>query len=129
MKTVKKTITFLILAVFAIASVFVVSAYNLNSQKADYSEEKHDLINLAFEENNYDLWYETMSADSLNKKILTKVNSDNFETFSNLRKAKLNGNEQLVDELKKELGFGGKHQKKGQNKNHLKENSKGNCQH
>ncbi len=68
----------------------------------DYCNEMHE----AFDNEDYELWKETMLERGKNSNALNKVNEDNFHVFVEAREARLNGNSDLSDELKAEIGLG-----------------------
>lgn len=107
MEKIKKILTISSLIFFTLTSLFIVSAYNnVNYNNQDMiNQEKHELMENAFQREDYELWFNTMSQYSPEKKILTKINSENFHLFVDLREARMNENENLVNELKEELNL------------------------
>ena len=108
MKTNKKMLG--IFAVFAIAllGVGMVVAYqgNPDVQGPNYSEDRHIAMEEAFDNLNYDAWYELMSENQHRGKIMDVITEENFETFIESRNAMREGNFELAKELNAELGIG-----------------------
>lgn len=127
-----KIITYILtlLALTIVISVGTVFAYKGDPTQTGpfYDEEKHEAMLKAFEQNDYDAWYELMTQDGRYPKILEKINEDNFETFVELRQARLEHDTDKIQELEQELGLNqgfGRHQ--GHNGNFQKGHHQGNC--
>ena len=78
------------------------SAFAFGDGKGDYCNEMHE----AFDNEDYELWKDTMLERGKNSNALNKVNEENFHIFVEAREARLNGNLDLASELKAELGLG-----------------------
>ena len=106
----KKIVSYglMILAVFGIIfSVSSVFAYkgDITQMGPNGDEERYEAMQMAFEDTDYETWNNLMIQNSGNSRMMDRVNADNFDTFIQLREAKLAGDLDRVNELKTELGF------------------------
>lgn len=102
----------LIPSVIGFAALTAVVAFGANDtfayqgdyskQGPNYSQERHEIMEKAFEENNYDSWKEQMSGAGRVKEV---VNAENFSLFAQAHKLGKEGNIAGADEIRKELGL------------------------
>ena len=78
------------------------AAFAFGDGKGEYCNEMHE----AFENQDYELWKETMLERGKNSNALNKVNEDNFHVFVEARKARIAGDLETSDLLKAEIGLG-----------------------
>lgn len=109
----KKSLMISLLLVFGlITSVFAYQG-NMEVEGPNYTEERHEQMTSAFENSNYGSWYDLMIQNEKTPGVLRFVNSDNFETFVEMRDARLDGDLSKADDLKSELGMGQGQMKRG----------------
>ncbi|NOZ81030.1 MAG: hypothetical protein GXP63_05130 [DPANN group archaeon] len=107
----KKTSMIGIFAVMALSAVLIVGAVNAYrgdyaSKGPNYSEERHQAMEAAFDNNDYDAWAALMAEDGRNPHMLEVVNQDNFATFANMHEAMEEGDQDTAAQLRAELGLG-----------------------
>lgn len=99
-----------IFAVFAIAllGAGLVAAYHGNPevQGPEYSDERHEEMEQAFDTLDYDAWVILMEESGRHPKVLDMVSEDNFEVFVEVHDAMEDGNMELAHQLRAELGLG-----------------------
>jgi len=104
--------TMLGMFVLALVGLFIgtvfVSAYRGDPTQVgpNYSEERHEMMESAFDNNDYESWYALMTQDGRSPGVLRWVNEDNFGTFVAMREARISGDVDTVDALRDELGMG-----------------------
>jgi hypothetical protein len=106
----KKTAIFGILTLMVIGLVFtsgMVNAYrgDYSVQGPDYSEDRHELMENAFDKLDYTAWYELMTAEDRHPRIVDVVTEDNFEIFVQAHEAGRNGDYETATALRSELGL------------------------
>ena len=106
----KKSTIFGLLALMVVglvATTGLVSAYrgDYSVKGPNYSEERHEAIESAFESNDYDAWYELMTENGRHPRVVDVVTEDNFETFVEMRNARQNGDFETAKALAEELGL------------------------
>ncbi len=109
--------------IFSVSSVF---AYKADPSKTgpNYSPERHDAMLKAFENRDYDSWYELMTKNGTTPGILNRINKDNFDLFVELREAQFSADLDKANELKAKLGLGqGMIRQKNKNSGNLELNS------
>ena len=112
MKNKKKTNKILmslgIFGIVALLGMSMVFAYqgDPNVQGPNLSEERHEAMQDAFEDGNYQDWYNLMTEDGRHPKILDVVNEDNFDEFVEARNEALDGNPDALKEFRESLGLG-----------------------
>ncbi|MBU0466784.1 MAG: hypothetical protein KJ718_03175 [Nanoarchaeota archaeon] len=96
-----------ILGVVALLGMSMVFAYqgDPNTKGPDYSEERHEAMEQAFDNLDYDAWVALMSESGRSPRVLTIVTEDNFATFAEAHGAMENGDMDLTQELRAELGL------------------------
>ena len=105
----KKQVKVLSLVAIAIVGVALLSG-NAHAYQGDpqvkgpyYSEERHEAILKAFEENNYQGWKALMQGKG---RVAEVVNSQNFARFAQAHKLMLAGKTEEASKIKEELGLG-----------------------
>lgn len=105
----KKTIfgLFALAIVGVILSTTIVSAYrgDYTTFGPDYSEERHEIMEQAFENKDYNTWKEIITQNGRNPRVINVVNEENFETFIQAHEAGENGDYELAAQLRAELGL------------------------
>ncbi|MBT4824376.1 hypothetical protein HN695_07170 [Candidatus Woesearchaeota archaeon] len=130
-----KTTMFGLLALMVvglIASTSLVSAYKGDyiTKGPDYTDERHEAMESAFESLDYDAWEQLMTENGRYPRVVDVVTEDNFEIFVRAHEAGESGDYELATELRAELGLNngngpkdgtgygqGMNQGKGQGKN------------
>jgi len=105
-----KTKTTILLALLIVGTLFattMVSAYkgDYNIKGPDYTEERHDAMQTAFAELDYETWYNLMTATGRVPKVAAVVTKDNFKQFVAAHDAALAGDMQTASDLRAELGL------------------------
>lgn len=126
MNKITKKIAVLFSVLIVLVSTASVFSYmgNPSIEGPHSDEQRHELMQKAFEENNYQLWLEQMTIEGKKYGVLNKVNESNFEKFAQMRKAYLSGDNEKANELRVELGLGLKN--KNGSGNEMKNNGIGN---
>ena len=90
-----------------LVSTVIVSAYRGDyATKGPYcDEERHELMEAAFETGDYDAWYELMTADGRNPRVVEVVTAENFALFAEAHEAAEDGNPELAAQIRTELGL------------------------
>lgn len=107
----KKKTLFGLLALVLLGSLFsisMVSAYrgDYSTQGPNYTDERHESMETAFETQDYAAWYDLMTANDRHPRVVGVVTQDNFETFAKVHEAVEDGDLELAAELRAELGLG-----------------------
>lgn len=103
----KKMLSVFALGIIALLGVSFVAAYHgdYSVKGPDYSEERQDAMQDAFDNLDYDAWVALMTESGRNPRILTIVNEDNFATFVEAHEAGEAGDSARASELRDELGL------------------------
>jgi len=106
----KKTTMFSLFALMLIGLITItgfVSAYrgDYSVKSPYYNEERHELMENAFESNDYNAWKELMTETGRNPRVLDVVNEGNFATFVEAHEAGENGDYETAAALRAELGL------------------------
>ena len=106
----KKTAIFGLLALMIVGMVFstsIVSAYrgDYSVQGPNYNEERHELMENAFETLDYNAWSELMTEDGRHPRIVNVVTEENFELFIQAHEAGKAGDSETASALRAELGL------------------------
>jgi len=106
-RTNKALMSFGIFGVIALLGMSMVFAYqgDYSLKGPDYSEERHETMEQAFDNLDYDAWVALMSESNRNPRVLEVVTEDNFAIFAEAHEAMENGNLELAQELRAELGL------------------------
>ncbi len=106
-----KKITILGLLALMVVGMFfstsLVSAYrgDYTAKGPDYTEERHEAMETAFESLDYATWRELMTANGRNPRVVEVVTESNFETFVRAHEAGQNGDTETASALRAELGL------------------------
>lgn len=106
----KKTTIFGIFALMIVGLIIstgIVSAYrgDYSVKGPEFTEERHEAIEKAFETNDYDAWYSIMSENERNSRVTSIVNKENFNIFVKAHEAGENGDYETASKLRTELGL------------------------
>ena len=104
----KKTLGIFSVLVMSLLAVSMVFAYqgDPNVKGPEYSEEKHEAMQAAFEGLNYEAWSALMIETGRGPKILTVITEDNFEDFVAAKQSAIDGDFDPLNEFKASLGLG-----------------------
>ena len=104
----KTTKTWVVVLALMVLSVTAVTAYrgDYTEHGPDYTAERHDLMEQAFESNDYDAWNAMMLENGRTPRVVDVVTAENFETFVAAHEAAENGNFEEAARLRTELGLG-----------------------
>jgi len=99
------------IGVFALAAIaltgsqMAVNAYqgDHTKQGPNYSEERHQEMTQAFDNNNYDTWKEQMDGRGRAVDVITR---ENFAQFASAHQKALAGDEEGAQSIRAELGLG-----------------------
>ena len=100
--TNKTLMSFGILGVFVLLGMSMVFAYQEgpNVQGPNFSEERHEAMQEAFNSLNYQDWYDLMTEDGRHLRIVDVIDADNFDEFVEAR------NDRTLKEFRESLGLG-----------------------
>jgi hypothetical protein len=103
-----KTMSVLALGLVALLGVGLVAAYqgDYSVKGPNYSEDRHERMEEAFENLDYDAWVALMSESGRMSRVLDVVNEDNFAIFVAVHEAMKEGDMEKASELRAELGLG-----------------------
>ncbi len=92
------------IAVMAAAGVSDTLAYrgDFSEKGPNYSEQRHEIMENAFEENNYNAWKEQINGQGRVSDIITE---ENFSRFAEAHRLGEAGETAKADEIRKELGL------------------------
>lgn len=98
---------------FALAIVgMILSTTMVNAYRGDYtttgpyySEDRHELMEQAFEDRDYNAWKELIAENGINSRVASVVTEENFETFVQAHEAGTNGDYEVASQLRSELGL------------------------
>jgi len=105
----KKTILTLGATAFVLGGLFMtsntISAYRGDSsiKGPDCTEERHQEMEQAFENNDYNAWKEQMQGKG---RVTQVVNEGNFARFAEAHRLAEEGNYEEADQIRQELGLG-----------------------
>ena len=104
----KKILGMFALGIVALLGVSLVAAYqgDYSVKGPDYSEDRHDAMQDAFDSLDYDAWVALMSETGRSPRMLDVVTEDNFAIFVEAHEAGMAGDSELAAELRAELGLG-----------------------
>jgi hypothetical protein len=106
MKTTTKLMLTLALTTTAgLALAFTASAYqgDPSTRGPDYSEERHEIMQKAFAENDFTAWQKEMQGRG---RVTEVVTEENFPKFAEAHRLAAEGNLEAARELRAELGLG-----------------------
>ncbi len=103
----KKMLGVFALGMVALLGISFVAAYqgNYSVEGPDYSEERHEPMQDAFDNLDYDSWVSLMTESGRSPRVLTVVTEDNFATFVEAHEAGVAGDFARASELRAELGL------------------------
>ena len=106
----KKTVIMGLLALLVVGAVFstsIASAYrgDYTTQGPNYDEERHELMEEAFDTLDYDAWYALMTEDGRHPRVVDVVTEENFDVFIQAHEAGINGDHEEAFALRTELGL------------------------
>ncbi len=93
----------LAIAAVAIASPSLAYRGDPSVQGPDCSDERHEIMEKAFQDNNYENWKELMNG---NGRVTQVVNADNFARFAEAHKLAEEDNLEEAKTIRAELGLG-----------------------
>jgi len=129
----KKILTAGALLLVGLLATSAVMAYQGDpSEKGpNFSEERHEEMQDAFGNLNYQAWYDLMTEDGRNPRIVEVITEDNFADFAEANKLALNGDLSAMNELRTEFGLGLGRMKHGDGdalgRGHGPREGRGNC--
>ena len=96
-----------LMVVGIVASTGLVSAYrgDYSVEGPNYSEERHELMENAFDQPSYSDWHALMTEDGRHPRVVDAVTESNFETFVQAHKAGESGDYETAAKLRAELGL------------------------
>jgi len=93
-----------IVALLGISMVFAYQGdYSINGQ--DYSEDRHEAMEQAFDNLDYDAWVTLMTENGRHPRVVEVVDAGNFATFAEAHEAGESGDFDRASELRAELGL------------------------
>jgi hypothetical protein len=112
----KKTATILGIGALLLGGVLAVTS-TVSAYRGDpavkgpnYSEERHEVMEKAFEDKDYNAWKEMMQGGG---RVLEVVNEDTFAKFAEAHDLAEEGRFEEAREIREELGLKGGHRGKG----------------
>lgn len=96
----------------ALVAVILAGAYSFSSayrgddseKGPNYSEERHEAMEQAFENSDYEAWKALMEENSRGR-VLDVINEDNFPTFVKIHELREEGKYEEANQLRAELGL------------------------
>ncbi len=106
-RTNKTLMSFGIFSIITLFGMSMVFAYqgDPNMKGPDYSEERHEAMEQAFENLDYDAWINLMTESRRSPKVVEIVTPENFAVFAEAHEAMENGDMKLAQILRAELGL------------------------
>lgn len=88
----------------------VVFAYqgNFSNPGPNYSEDRHEAIEQAINNKDYDMWLELMTNEGRTPRVTQVVTKENFGTFIQIHNAQIANDLETAQKLRTELGLGAK---------------------
>ncbi len=104
-----RTKKLLLISALTIASLGFLAINNVYAYRGDYTQkgldytpEKHEVMEEAFENNDYNAWEELMAGKG---RVTEVINEDNFARFSEAHRLAEEGNYEETDKIRQELGL------------------------
>ena len=98
--------TAMFVAVVLAGAYSVSSAHQGDGQVGpNYSPERHEAMEKAFENNDYDAWKALMD-EMPGRRVMDVINKDNFSKFAEAHRLMLDGKYDEAREIRNELGLG-----------------------
>jgi hypothetical protein len=106
----KKTNMIGMMALFVVGMVLsagAVSAYrgDYSVEGPNYTPERHTEMEQAFEDMDYESWYNLMTEDGRHPRVVDVVNEDNFDLFIQAHDAGKSGDSETAAAIRVELGL------------------------
>jgi len=103
----KALMSFGILGVVALLGMSMIFAYqgDPNVQGPNFSEQRHAAMEQAFDNLDYNAWISLMTENGRHPRVIEVVTAENFAIFAEAHEARENGNMELAQELRAELGL------------------------
>lgn len=103
----KKTFGLFALGMIALLGIGLVAAYhgNYSVKGPNYSEARHEAIEQAFDNFDYDAWVALMTENRRHLRIVDVVTEDNFVTFVEAHETGKSGDVERASELRAKLGL------------------------
>ena len=103
----KKMLSVFALGMIALLGISFVAAYqgNYSIVGPDYSEDRHEAMEQAFENLDYHSWVALMTESGRSPRVLDVVTEDNFSIFAEAHEARKLGDLERASELRAELGL------------------------
>ena len=95
----------LAISLFAVSMVFAYQG-DPTVKGPDYSDERHEAMQEAFEDLDYQAWYDLMTENGRIPKITQVITADNFEDFVIAKQAAIDGDFGPLKEFKASLNLG-----------------------
>jgi hypothetical protein len=107
MKKNKTGLYFALMAVAVLSLSVMVSSYrgNFEEKSPYYEEERCEEMLDAFNELDYEAWRELMTMNSRHSKVLDVINEENFYLFVEAHRAGKNGEYEIANAIRSELGL------------------------
>jgi len=93
-----------VIAILAISMVFAYQG-DYSVKGPNYSEDRHEAMEQAFEDLDYETWYDLMTQDGRHPRVVDVVTEDNFATFVEAHEAAEAGDLETAKQLRSELGL------------------------
>jgi len=81
------------------------SADEANNRGRNYSPERHERMERAFENNNYEDWKTEMEKNTRKGRVMDVVNKENFSKFAQMHKLREEGKSDEANKIRTELGL------------------------
>jgi len=103
----KKMLSVFALGIVALLGVSLVAAYqgDYSVKGSDYSEDRHEAMENAFDNLDYNAWVALMTTSGRHPRVLDVVTEDNFVTFVEAHDAMEDGDFDRAAELRADLGL------------------------
>ena len=106
----KKTNMIGMMALFVVGMVLsagAVSAYrgDYSTEGPNFTPERHEEMQQAFEDMDYESWYNLMTEDGRHPRVVDVVNEDNFDLFIQAHDAGTSGDAETAAAIRAELGL------------------------
>lgn len=120
----KKLASLGIFGLVGLLAMTLVFAYqgDPNVEGPNFSEDRHEEMEKAFDSLDYEAWKEIMTENGRNPRIVDVVNEDNFGEFVEAREAALNGDKSALIEFMESNGFGPEGMNHGEKQGRMPEN-------
>ena len=104
----KKILTVGALLLVGLLATSAVMAYqgDPSVKGPNFSEERHAAMQDAIDNSDYQAWYDLMTEDGRNPRIVNVITKDNFVDFAEAKKHALDGDFSAMDEFRAEFGLG-----------------------